>query len=42
MILAVNDSDLQVIHILGYDNKIADLLSRWYMTENPSETLHKL
>ena len=41
MILAINDIKLQVIHILGSDNKIADLLSRWYITENPAETLHK-
>ena len=41
MILAIKDIELQVIHILGSDNKIADLLSRWYITENPTEKLHK-
>ena len=32
---ATYDIDLQVIHVLGVDNKIADLLSRWYITSNP-------
>ena len=32
---ATYDIDLQVIHILGVENKIADLLSRWYITPNP-------
>ena len=41
MILATHDIELQVIHILGSDNKIADLLSRWYITENPADKLHK-
>ena len=34
MLLAVEDIDLQVIHILGSDNKIADLLSRWSIASN--------
>ena len=34
MLLAIHDIELQVIHILGSDNKVADLLSRWYITEN--------
>ena len=42
MILAVDDIDLQVIHILGSDNKIADLLSRWGITSNPNENLQAL
>ena len=41
MILAINDIELQVIHILGSDNKIADLLSRWYITIDPAVKLHK-
>ena len=41
MILAINDIDLQVIHVLGADNKIADLLSRWYIIENPVAKLKK-
>ena len=39
MILAFNDIELQVVHILGSDNKIADLLSRWYITNYPSEKI---
>ena len=32
---ATHDIELQMVHILGADNKIADLLSRWYITKNP-------
>ena len=39
MLLAIHDIELQVIHILGSDNKIADLLSRWFITENPADKL---
>ena len=39
MLLAVEDIELQVIHILGSDNKIADLLSRWSITSNPEAKL---
>ena len=35
------DIDLQVIHILGVDNKIADLLSRWQITKEPEKILKK-
>ena len=41
-ILAVEDIELQVIHILGSDNKIADLLSRWGITSNPNAKLQAL
>ena len=39
MILAINDIDLKVIHVLGADNKIADLLSRWHIIEHPADKL---
>ena len=39
MEIAEQDIDLQVIHILGVENKIADLLSRWFITENPDKLL---
>ena len=42
MDVAQHDIDLQVIHILGVDNKIADLLSRWYITNDPYKILKKL
>ena len=42
MLLAVEDIELQVIHILGSDNKIADLLSRWSITSNPEAKLQDL
>ena len=32
MDISENDIDLQVVHILGINNKIADILSRWYIT----------
>ena len=41
MLLAVEDIELQVIHILGSDNKVADLLSRWSITTNPNEKLQE-
>ena len=41
MLLAIHDIELQVIHILGSDNKIADLLSRWFITENPADKLQQ-
>ena len=41
MDISENDIDLQVIHILGIHNKIADLLSRWYITRNPGNLLRK-
>ena len=40
MLLAIHDIELQVMHILGSDNKVADLLSRWYITENPAAKLY--
>ena len=39
MDISENDIDLQVIHILGIHNKIANLLSRWYITKNPGNVL---
>ena len=42
MLLAVEDIELQVIHILGVDNNIADLLSRWSITSNPDVKLRQL
>ena len=42
MLLAVKDIELQIIHILGTDNKIADLLSRWNITNNPEAKLRQL
>ena len=41
MLLAVEDIELQVIHILGSDNKVADLLSRWSITTNPNGKLQE-
>ena len=41
MLLAIYDIELQVIHILGADNKVADLLSRWFITENPDKKLYQ-
>ena len=35
--LAVCDIKLKVIHVLGKDNPIADLLSRWFITANPHQ-----
>ena len=40
--IAQYDTDLQVVHILGVDNKIADLLSRWYITNHPGKILETL
>ena len=42
MDIAQHDIDLQVVHIVGVDNKIADLLSRWYITNHPSKILEKM
>ena len=42
MDISENDIDLQVIHILGVNNKIADLLSRWFTTKNPGDVLKKI
>ena len=42
MLLAVEDIELQVIHILGSDNKMGDLLSRWSITSNPEAKLQNL
>ena len=42
MDIAQHDIDLQVVHILGVDNKLADLLSRWYITNHPQKNLKKL
>ena len=39
MEIAEQDIDLQVIHILGVQNKVADLLSRWFITQNPGKIL---
>ena len=41
MDISENDIDLQVVHILGIHNKIVDLLSRWYITQNPGNMLQK-
>ena len=41
MLLAIHDVELQVIHILGSDIKIADLLSRWFISENPADKLQQ-
>ena len=41
MLLAIHDIELQVIHILGSDNKEADLLSRWFITGDPATKLHQ-
>ena len=41
MDISENDIDLQVIHILGIHNKIADLLSRWYIIKHPGNVLKK-
>ena len=37
-----NDIDLQVMHILGIHNKIADLLSSGYITKNPGNVLKNI
>ena len=42
MFLVVEDIELQVIHILGSDNKIADLLSRWSIASNLEAKLQDL
>ena len=42
MDISENDINLQVVHILGVHNKIADLLSRWYITKNPGNALKLL
>ena len=39
---AKHDIDLQVIHILGVDSKIADLLSRWQITKDPEKFFEKV
>ena len=39
MEISEQDIDLQVIHILGVKNKVADLLSRWFITNNPGKIL---
>ena len=36
------DINLSVIHILGKDNPIADLLSHWYMTDNENKKLENI
>ena len=40
MEISEQDIDLQVIHILGVKNKVADLLSRWFITNNPGKILN--
>ena len=40
MEISDQDIDLQVIHILGIENKVADLLSRWFITHNPGNILN--
>ena len=40
--VATRDIHLQVIHIPGKENQIADLLSRWHLTENPQGKLFTL
>ena len=40
MEISEQDIDLQVIHILRVENKIADLLSRWFITHNPGKILN--
>ena len=42
MELAKCDINLSVIHILGKDNHIADLLSRWYITDNANKQLGEM
>ena len=39
MEISEQDIDLQVVHILGVENKIADLLCRWFITKNPGKIL---
>ena len=41
MLLAIHDIELQVIHILGADNKIADILPRWFIIKNPADKLQQ-
>ena len=36
------DISLSVIHILGKDNPIADLLSRWYITDKANTKLRDM
>ena len=36
------DINLSVIHILGKNNLIADLLSHWYITDNANKNLGEL
>ena len=36
------DINLSVIHILGKNNPIADLLSRWYITDNANKKLENI
>ena len=42
MIVASNNVDRKVHHIMGKNNKIADLLSRWHLTTNPQHKLTTL
>ena len=39
MYIAQCDIDLQVVHILGVDNKVVDLLYRWYITSHQGKIL---
>ena len=39
MEVAERDIDLQVIHIFGVNYTVADLLSRWFITEYPDKKL---
>ena len=41
MEISEQDIDLQVIHILGVENKVANLSSRWFITNNPGKILNK-
>ena len=36
------DVNLSIIHILGKNNHIADLLSCWYITDNPNKQLGEM
>ena len=39
---ALANVDLHTVHIMGRNNVVADLLSRWHLTTNPYEKLFQL
>ena len=41
MYIALNDINLIVLHVLGANNTVADLLSRWTGSEQDVSTLHQ-